>query len=129
MRSARRLAQQAQCGSGQTSQTTRASHPAKRPMLNAMSAERYMPCRYARRGPARKARQNRGRALEHRTREDVGDQTGEEEQAPAPVVRERVRDEPERPGIRWIIGRAAGGLLTAIDDDRVAQLWHREEHE
>ena len=43
MRSARRLAQHAQCGSGQTSQTTSASHPAKRPMLNAMSAERYMP--------------------------------------------------------------------------------------
>ena len=46
MRSARRLAQQAQCGSGQTSQTTSASQPAKRPMLNAMSAERYMPRRY-----------------------------------------------------------------------------------
>ena len=43
MRSARRLAQQAQCGSGQTSQTTSASQPAKRPMLNAISAERYMP--------------------------------------------------------------------------------------
>src|SRR6266568_6808345 len=43
MRSARRLAQQAQCGSGHTSQTTSASQPAKRPMLHAMSAERYMP--------------------------------------------------------------------------------------
>jgi len=55
MRSARRFAQHAQCGSGQTSQTTRASQPAKSPMLNAMSAERYMPRRYARRRPARKA--------------------------------------------------------------------------
>ena len=51
MRSARRLAQHAQCGSGQTSQTTRASQPAKRPMLNARSADKYMRLRYARRGP------------------------------------------------------------------------------
>src|SRR2546422_7569290 len=123
MRSARRLAQHAQCGSGQTSQTTSASQPAKRPMLKAMSAERYTPMRYARRGPARKARQKRGRALEHRTRHDVGDQTDKEQQAPAPVVGERVGDEPKRPGIRWVIGRAARGLRTAIDDDRVAQLW------
>lgn len=39
MRSAKRLAQHAQWGSGQTSQTTSASQPAKRPMLKAMSAE------------------------------------------------------------------------------------------
>jgi len=51
MRSARRLAQQAQCGSGHTSQTTSASQPARRPMLNAMSADKYMRLRYARPGP------------------------------------------------------------------------------
>lgn len=51
MRSARRLAQQAQCGSGQTSQTTNASQPARRPMLNAISADKYMRWRYARTWP------------------------------------------------------------------------------
>lgn len=52
MRSAKRLAQQAQWGSGQTSQTTSASQPAKRPTLKAISADKYMRAGYARRGPA-----------------------------------------------------------------------------
>jgi CheY-like chemotaxis protein len=38
MRADARFAQQAQCGSGHTSQTTSASHPAKSPTLKAMSA-------------------------------------------------------------------------------------------
>ena len=61
MLSARRFAQQAQCGSGQTSQTTSASQPARRPMLNAMSADKYMRVRYARPGPSAQMSVDRAR--------------------------------------------------------------------
>src|SRR5581483_5752080 len=67
-------------------------------------------------------------SAEKLARDDLADETEEEQRPPAAVVQERVTDEPDRPRVRGVVGRPLGRLrVTKRGEDR-PQLRRGEEH-